>query len=143
MKLSCADIDEGVALSDDQLTVQMPKGKEWVGVRATHGVVPSASPMFYYEVTPTGGKKWHKSVFRAGFATLTSSLNIGSDDLSFGLGSSATKSHNKEYADYGETWGLGDVLGVLLRRGGGHWREQLKAVVIKIELKPCIPLPIF
>ena len=117
MKLSCADIDEGVALSDDQLTVQFPRAKEWIGARATHGVVPSASPMFYYEVTPTGGKKWHKSVFRAGFATLTSSLNIGSDDLSFGLGSSATKLHNGEYERYGETWGPGHVLGVLLRHG--------------------------
>ncbi len=51
---------------------------------------------------------------RIGWATLASSLDIGTDKHSFGFGGTGKKSHNKSFESYGEEYGKGDVLGCML-----------------------------
>ena len=117
-----SDHHQHIQVSEDGLACDMGKSASWCGLRATQGVLPGSSSL-YYEVSPCApvGSSlnegdWLKGVIRAGFATAACEhLHLGTDAVSFGFGSSGVKSHSSSFIDYGEAWGPGDVLGVYLR----------------------------
>lgn len=83
----------------------------WGGVRGRFGVDPRSSAarvMFEAEVSDDG-------LARFGFSSRFGALDgLGADAHSYGYGGTGKKSHNKSFADYGETFGKGDVIGCLL-----------------------------
>lgn len=51
---------------------------------------------------------------RVGWSTEKANLDIGTDRFSFGFGGTGKKSNNKSFDDYGEAYGIHDVIGCLL-----------------------------
>eukprot|EP00889_Picochlorum_renovo_P006216 jgi/Picre1/33246/NNA_008570.t1 len=60
----------------------------------------------YFEITVED-----EGLCRVGWATRHGSLDIGTDTQSFGYGGTGKKSHGKKFEDYGESFGLHDVIG--------------------------------
>eukprot|EP00439_Symbiodinium_sp_Y106_P011359 s5429_g1.t1 len=78
-------------------------GGQWVGVRATHGVVKSGRWAFCV---------WNESGgnLRVGWSCAQASLKLGTDKWSFGYGGTATKSHAGQFTKYGQTFGQADAI---------------------------------
>lgn len=51
---------------------------------------------------------------RVGWSTEKANLDVGTDRFSFGFGGTGKKSNNKQFDDYGEAFGISDVIGCLL-----------------------------
>ena len=64
---------------------------------------------FYYEATVTD-----EGLCRVGWSTEKANLDIGTDRFSYGFGGTGKKSNNKQFDDYGEAFGINDVIGCLL-----------------------------
>lgn len=67
------------------------------------------SGKFYYEATVTD-----EGLCRIGWSTEKANLDIGTDRFSYGFGGTGKKSNNKQFDDYGEAFGIHDVVGCLL-----------------------------
>ena len=67
-----------------------------------------------YEVLIVSGE-----LTRVGWGAPFAKLEVGSDDRSFGYGSTGKKSWNRKFEDYGEEFRPGDVVGCLLDREKG------------------------
>ena len=93
-----------VAVSEDGLQCQARSNKEWGGCRATRGVSKSGKAYFEIVVEDEG-------LCRVGWAAQNASLDLGVDSDSFGYGGTGKKSHRKKFEDYGESFGLHDVVG--------------------------------
>lgn len=91
----------------------------WKGIRGTHGVIGGA---YYYEVKIT--KKYNvempdtapqnQNIVRVGASLPLSTLFLSDTADSWGWGGTGKKSTNKEYTEYGGTFGVGDVIGVVM-----------------------------
>lgn len=106
-----------VAVSDDGLRCQARSDREWGGVRGTKGVplgvASSGRPgKVFYEVLVED-----EGLCRVGWTTKHGSLELGTDKESYGYGGTGKKSHAKKFEDYGETYGLHDVIGCWLDVG--------------------------
>lgn len=55
---------------------------------------------------------------RVGASTGLASLNLGTDNASFGYGGTGKKSHGGSFENYGQTFGEGDVIGCII-----DWNE--------------------
>ena len=75
----------------------------WAGCRATHGV---RGGCYGYECVIT-----KNGIARVGWSTKTANLELGKDSFGFGYGGTGKKSNNNKYDDYGEPFGLNDVIG--------------------------------
>lgn len=64
---------------------------------------------YYYESTVTD-----EGLCRVGWSTEKAIHDIGTDRFSFGFGGTGKKSTNKQFDDYGESFGINDVIGNLL-----------------------------
>ena len=144
LTLSRNDRSSVVAVSEDGLRCQARSDKAWGGVRATKGVRmgasgrgsegqgkdkgkgegkgegkgkgdTSAASKFYYEVVVED-----EGLCRVGWTTHGGSLELGTDKESFGYGGTGKKSHGKKFEDYGETFGMGDVVGCWVDVGRGE-----------------------
>jgi hypothetical protein len=104
--MSAGDRDLNVAISSDGLVVQSRDEKGWGGCRASTGFFRGR---LYFEATVTD-----EGLCRVGWSTKSAAYDIGTDNQSFGFGGTGKKSHNRQFDDYGEKFGLNDVIGCSL-----------------------------
>ena len=105
--LSFHDRGNAMAITPDGLRCQSREFKEWHGCRATTGV--SGSGKYYYEATVTD-----EGLCRVGWSSELASLDLGTDKFGFGFGGTGKKSNCKQFDNYGEAFGMHDVIGCLL-----------------------------
>jgi ATP-dependent RNA helicase DDX1 len=77
-------------------------------------VIFEGNGKYYYEAIVTD-----EGLCRVGWSTEKSNLDLGTDRFSYGFGGTGKKSNNKQFDDYGEAFGINDVIGCLidLQRG--------------------------
>jgi ATP-dependent RNA helicase DDX1 len=103
VKLNNDDKDPLFCL-DDENSCSSSSDKNWVGVRATHGV---KSGKYYYEATVNG----KDGICRFGWSTMAAHLELGKDTHGYGYGGTSMKSWNNTFEKYGTKFGFGDVVG--------------------------------
>jgi Superfamily II DNA and RNA helicases len=64
---------------------------------------------YYYEATVTD-----EGLCRVGWSTSQAVRDLGTDRFGFGFGGTGKKSNNKQFDNYGEAFGMHDVIGCLL-----------------------------
>jgi ATP-dependent RNA helicase DDX1 len=111
-EMNSEDRDDVFAISADGLTCQARSEHSWGGCRATLGAFAGK---VYFEATVRD-----EGLCRIGWATLSSSLDVGTDKTSFGYGGTGKKSHAKSFEDYGESFGLKDTIGCWLDCDSGE-----------------------
>lgn len=105
--MSFFDRDAGMAVTPDGLRCQSRDPKCWQGVRCTKGVTGKGKYYFESIVSDDG-------LCRVGWATPQAALDLGTCKSGFGFGGTGKKSNCKQFDDYGETFGLKDVIGCYL-----------------------------
>ncbi|CAF0788217.1 unnamed protein product [Adineta steineri] len=108
VQLSFHDRSHGLAIDTDGLTCQSRDQRIWNGARSTKGV--KGKGRYYFEVTQTEAN----GIVRVGWSVPVAQLDLGTDNLGFGYGGTGKKSFAKQFDDYGETYGVNDVIGSLL-----------------------------
>jgi len=111
VRLSMDDKDAGFSVSPDGLQCQSRHDRQWSGGRGTTGV---KGGKYYYEAFVA-----QDGISRLGWSTAAATLELGVDKHGFGYGGTAKKSHNKQFDSYGQTYGNGDYIGVLLDQQAG------------------------
>ncbi|CAO1433733.1 unnamed protein product [Diamesa serratosioi] len=106
-KMSFFDRGSALAVSPEGYKCQSREMKDWHGVRSTSGVRNTGKYYFESIVTDEG-------LCRVGWSTEKASLDLGTDKFSFGFGGTGKKSHNRQFDDYGDSFGMHDVIGCLL-----------------------------
>jgi ATP-dependent RNA helicase DDX1 len=79
-------------------------GQKWAGGRATLGLHAGTG---YYEVKIIAAS----GTARLGWATKSANLDLGKDANGFGYGGTGKKAHKAKFENYGEPFGVGDVVG--------------------------------
>ena len=114
--LSLEDRDPSVALGPEdgveRALCQSRAPKAWAGVRADAGAVGGR---VYFEVECRD-----EGLCRVGWSTRAARLELGTCAQGFGYGGTAKKSCNRQFGDYGEVYGKGDVVGCGLDCGSGE-----------------------
>lgn len=105
--MSFFDRGNALAVTPDGLRCQSREQREWHGCRASAGV--SGSGKFYYEATVTD-----EGLCRIGWSTISANLDLGTDKFGFGFGGTGKKSNSRQFDDYGEAFGIKDVIGCCL-----------------------------
>lgn len=126
--MSFFDRGSALAVTPDGLRCQSREQKEWHGCRATTGV--RGSGKYYYEATVTD-----EGLCRVGWSTLLGNLDLGTDRFSFGFGGTGKKSHNKQFDDYGEAFGMHDVIGCFLDLGKGEIKYSRNGVDLGVAFR--------
>jgi ATP-dependent RNA helicase DDX1 len=111
-ELNSEDRDDVFAIGADGLTCQARSEHSWGGCRGTLGAFAGK---LYFEATVRD-----EGLCRIGWATLSASLDVGTDKTSFGYGGTGKKSHAKSFEDYGESFGLKDTIGCWLDCDSGE-----------------------
>lgn len=106
-KMSVYDRNDAMAITPDGLRCQSREFKDWHGCRATYGVYGRGKYFFEAIVFDEG-------LCRVGWSTQSANLDLGTDRFSFGFGGTGKKSHNRQFDDYGEAFGKGDIITCLL-----------------------------
>ena len=118
VRMSLHDRSTIMAVSDDGMQCQARSDREWGGVRGTKGV-----PLVGGGMSGRPGKVFYEvlveddGLCRVGWTTKHGSLELGTDKESYGYGGTGKKSHAKKFEEYGETFGLHDVIGCWLDVG--------------------------
>ncbi|KJH44115.1 DEAD/DEAH box helicase [Dictyocaulus viviparus] len=130
-RLNLVDRDMGLALSQDGLSCESRVPKAWFGSRCMCGV--HSKGKYYYEVKIT-----RDGLCRIGWSTITASLDLGTDNKSFGFGGTGMKSTQRKFEKYGETFSTGDVLGCFLDLDNGRiwWSKNGKEFEIAFRIDP-------
>jgi ATP-dependent RNA helicase DDX1 len=110
--LNVADRSDVVAVSPDGLACQARSPQSWGGCRATLGALKGK---VYYEVTVRD-----EGLCRVGWATLSASLDLGTDKLGVGYGGTGMRVHARQFVNYGEAFGQRDTVGCLLDCDAGE-----------------------
>jgi ATP-dependent RNA helicase DDX1 len=132
--MSFFDRDDGLGVTPDGLRCQSRDLTKWHGCRATTGVKSEIQKKFkisalctkyfsniqgpgkyYYEATVTD-----EGLCRVGWSTSLANLDVGTDKYGFGFGGTGKKSNSKQFDNYGEIFGIGDVIGCLLNLTDGE-----------------------
>jgi ATP-dependent RNA helicase DDX1 len=108
-KMSALDRAPHLILDASGLLCASTELHQWSGGRAAFGMLPSARGKWYYEVQVLGD-----GLCRVGWSAACSTLALGEDDLSYGFGGTAKKSHCGKFESYGGAFGKNDVVGVAL-----------------------------
>ena len=111
IKWSTTDRDAALAVAPDGLRAQARDTQGWAGARAHTGITGPGT--YYFSVTIED-----PGLCRVGWSSSEASLELGSDAHGYGFGGTGKKSHDKVFADYGEAFGKGDVVGCRLRLAG-------------------------
>ena len=93
-----------VAVSEDGLQCQARSDKEWGGCHATGSMKSQGKAYFEIVIEDEG-------LCRVGWATQHASMDLGTDAEGFGFGGTGKKSHRKKFENYGEKFGVNDVIG--------------------------------
>ncbi|XP_067131115.1 ATP-dependent RNA helicase DDX1 [Centruroides vittatus] len=110
--MSFFDRGNALAVSPDGMMCQSREFKEWHGCRSTKGVQNKGK--YYYEAKVTD-----EGLCRVGWSTLAATLDLGTDKQGFGFGGTGKKSFGKQFDDYGEKFGINDVIGCYLDLDNG------------------------
>jgi len=110
-ELSLSDKDHNVDITENSLECKSTNDKRWSGIRAT---MEALKGKYMYEVEVVEG-----SAVRVGWSASCGRLDLGTEDKSFGFGSTGKKSLNKNFEDYGEAFEEGDIIGCMLDRDEG------------------------
>lgn len=105
--LSLFDRGQAMAVTLDGLRCQSREQKEWHGCRANKGV--SGSGKYFFEATVTD-----EGLCRVGWSTSQAALDLGTDKFGYGFGGTGKKSNAKQFDNYGEAFGMHDVIGCFL-----------------------------
>lgn len=105
--LSLFDRGRAMAVTTDGLRCQSREQKEWHGCRANKGVLGSGKYFFEATVTDEG-------LCRIGWSTSQAALDLGTDKFGYGFGGTGKKSNAKQFDNYGEAFGMHDVIGCFL-----------------------------
>uniref|UniRef100_A0A6B2E557 ATP-dependent RNA helicase n=1 Tax=Phlebotomus kandelakii TaxID=1109342 RepID=A0A6B2E557_9DIPT len=105
--MSFFDRGNALAVSPDGFKCQSREFKEWHGCRATTGV--QGAGKYFYEATVTD-----EGLCRVGWSTQAANLDLGTCKYGFGFGGTGKKSNSRQFDDYGEAFGINDVIGCLL-----------------------------
>ncbi|RLU24295.1 hypothetical protein DMN91_002383 [Ooceraea biroi] len=105
--LSLFDRGRALAVTPDGLRCQSREQKEWHGCRANKGV--SGSGKYFFEATVTD-----EGLCRVGWSTSQAALDLGTDKFGYGFGGTGKKSNAKQFDNYGEAFGMHDVIGCFL-----------------------------
>ncbi|KAG5330852.1 DDX1 helicase, partial [Acromyrmex heyeri] len=105
--LSLFDRGRAMAVTTDGLRCQSREQKEWHGCRANKGV--SGSGKYFFEATVTD-----EGLCRIGWSTSQAALDLGTDKFGYGFGGTGKKSNAKQFDNYGEAFGMHDVIGCFL-----------------------------
>ncbi|KAL0111536.1 hypothetical protein PUN28_013027 [Cardiocondyla obscurior] len=105
--LSLFDRGRAMAVTLDGLRCQSREQKEWHGCRANKGV--SGSGKYFFEATVTD-----EGLCRVGWSTAQAVLDLGTDKFGYGFGGTGKKSNAKQFDNYGEAFGMHDVIGCFL-----------------------------
>ncbi|XP_076029050.1 ATP-dependent RNA helicase Ddx1-like isoform X1 [Oratosquilla oratoria] len=119
--LSFFDRDTGMAVTPDGLRCQSREPKAWQGVRCTKGVTGKGK--YYYEATVSD-----EGLCRVGWSTRQAALDLGTCKWGFGFGGTGKKSNCRQFDDYGEAFGLHDVIGCYLDMEGMEMRYSKNGV---------------
>ncbi|KAK7070784.1 ATP-dependent RNA helicase ddx1 [Halocaridina rubra] len=119
--MSFFDRDVGLAVTPDGLRCQSRDPKAWQGVRGTKGVVGKGK--YYYEATVSD-----EGLCRVGWSTPQAALDLGTCKNGFGFGGTGKKSNCKQFDDYGEPFGLRDIMGCYLDLDGMEIRYSKNGV---------------
>ncbi|XP_015602047.1 ATP-dependent RNA helicase Ddx1 [Cephus cinctus] len=111
--LSLFDRGRALAVTPDGLRCQSREQKEWHGCRANKGV--QGEGKYYYEATVTD-----EGLCRVGWSTSQANLDLGTDKFGWGFGGTGKKSNARQFDDYGEAFGMHDVIGCLLDLTNGQ-----------------------
>lgn len=106
-KMSVYDRNDAMSITPDGLRCQAREFKDWHGCRATVGY--SGRGKYFFEATICD-----EGLCRVGWATKSANLDLGTDRFSFGFGGTGKKSHNRQFDDYGESFGKNDVITCIL-----------------------------
>mmetsp|Transcript_23355 Transcript_23355/g.73949 ORF Transcript_23355/g.73949 Transcript_23355/m.73949 type:complete len:837 (-) Transcript_23355:177-2687(-) len=106
-ELSLNDKDSFIRVQAEGLECKSEDDRRWYGARATFGVL-KGKYMFEVEVV--------EGLTRVGWSSGSAKLELGTDEQSYGYGSTGKKSSNRQFEDYGEAYKEGDVIGCLLDR---------------------------
>jgi heterogeneous nuclear ribonucleoprotein U-like protein 1 len=91
----------------------------WKGIRSSYGIKKG---IFMYEVKVLDNpsvrmpetKPQNQNILRCGFSVPLTSLFLGDTAEGWGWGGTGKKSHNNNFADYGGTFKMGDVIGCIV-----------------------------
>lgn len=108
VQLSFYDRSHGLAIDADGLTCQSRDQRLWNGARSTKGV--KGKGRYYFEITQTDAN----GIARIGWSIPAAQLDLGTDNQGFGYGGTGKKSYARQFDDYGETFGINDVVGSLI-----------------------------
>ncbi|XP_011173461.1 ATP-dependent RNA helicase Ddx1 [Solenopsis invicta] len=111
--LSLFDRGRAMAVTLDGLRCQSREQKEWHGCRANKGV--SGSGKYFFEATVTD-----EGLCRVGWSTSQAALDLGTDKFGYGFGGTGKKSNAKQFDNYGEAFGMHDVIGCFLDLAKGE-----------------------
>lgn len=111
--LSLFDRGSALAVTPDGLRCQSREQKEWHGCRANKGI--SGNGMYFFEATVTD-----EGLCRVGWSTSQAALDLGTDRFGYGFGGTGKKSNAKQFDNYGEAFGMHDVIGCFLDLARGE-----------------------
>ncbi|VDL76287.1 unnamed protein product [Nippostrongylus brasiliensis] len=128
-RLNLGDRAMGLSLSQDGLSCESRVPKAWYGSRCMGGVHTRGK--YYYEAIIT-----RDGLCRIGWSTLKASLDLGTDQESFGFGGTGMKSTQRKFEKYGESFTTGDVLGCYLDLDNGRlwWSKNGKEFEVAYRL---------
>ncbi|XP_077982085.1 ATP-dependent RNA helicase DDX1-like [Glandiceps talaboti] len=107
MRMNVYDRGTSLAMDKEGLLCQSREHHSWHGTRSNKGV--RGKGKYYYEATVTD-----EGLCRVGWATPKADLNLGTDKHGFGFGGTGKKSFGRQFDDYGEAYGINDVMGCYL-----------------------------
>ncbi|XP_063975899.1 ATP-dependent RNA helicase Ddx1 [Diachasmimorpha longicaudata] len=113
--LSLVDRGPAMAVTTDGLRCQSREQREWHGCRANKGI--QGTGKYYFEAIVMD-----EGLCRVGWSTSRSSLDLGTDAFGWGYGGTGKKSHARQFDNYGEPFGMRDVIGCLLNLSNGEMR---------------------
>ncbi|XP_029673182.1 ATP-dependent RNA helicase Ddx1 isoform X2 [Formica exsecta] len=111
--LSLFDRGRALAVTPDGLRCQSREQKEWHGCRANKGI--SGSGKYFFEAIVTD-----EGLCRVGWSTPQAALDLGTDRFGYGFGGTGKKSNAKQFDNYGEAFGMHDVIGCFLDLARGE-----------------------
>jgi ATP-dependent RNA helicase DDX1 len=125
--VSETDRDQALAVRDGTLC-QSREAVAWSGGRATVGALAGK---VYFEALPRD-----EGLVRVGWAAGDASLELGTDERSWGFGGTGKRSHARSFQDYGKAFGAGDAVGCCLdlEKGEVSFTRNGEALGVAFEL---------